>query len=418
MTSGPLLRFAEATVGYHRGAVVSGASLVVAPGEVVGLVGPNGAGKSTLLRTVTDEARVFSGSVELLGRPLGSYSPADRAAVVGVVPQQTVAAFGFRAVDFVALGRHPHVARFAAFTDRDESIVADAMARTDTAHLAEKVTSELSGGDLQRLALAQALAQEPQVLLLDEPTSHLDLNHRLQILDLMQELAQGGLGVLAVFHDLDLAARYADRLAVVHDGRVEPALPPAAVLTPATLRRVFGVRAVVGSDPVTGSVTVSPVVRDAAIAAATSGRVLVIGGSGMAAPLMRRLVIGGWTVTAGALNGGDADAEIARALGIHYIELPPFAPMDPTAEESVRHLAGEADVVLVCEVPFGHGNVGNLRAAVESHSPAVLLGRIEERDFTDGEAGRWWRRALESGATVVESGEDPLPVLERFGAGL
>jgi iron complex transport system ATP-binding protein len=394
----PMLAYVLADVGYHREPVVCGASLEVAAGEVVGLVGPNGAGKSTLLRAVTGDAELLGGRVTIGGHDAASLQPIERARLVGVVPQQIVAAFSLPARDFVAMGRHPHLSRFAAPADADLAIVERAMRMTDTLRFAHKSTDALSGGDLQRLALAQALAQEPGVLLLDEPVSHLDLNHQLQVLDLIRELADEGIAVLAVFHDLDLAARYADRVAVVADGRMGAVGVPADVITTTTLREVFGVRAVVGTDVVTGCVSVTPVLREQAVAGQSRGQVLVIGGSGVAAPLMRRLVLAGWLVSASALNAGDADQVVAEALGVEYVELPPFAPMDALAETRVRELAAAADAIVVAEVPFGHGNVGNLRAAVEAGRPVILVGCIEGRDYSGGAAEALWTAALEGGA--------------------
>jgi len=130
--------------------------------------------------------------------------------------------------------------------------------------------------------------------------------------------------------------------------------------------------------------------------------VLVIGGSGVAAPLMRRLVLAGWRVSAGALNLGDADQVVAEALGVEHVEIPPFAPMDSAAQAAVRRLADAADAVVVTEVPFGNGNLANLRAALEAGGPLVLVGSIAGRDFTGGDAERAWTAAVEEGAVVVE----------------
>jgi iron complex transport system ATP-binding protein len=401
MTHRPLLAYAATDVGYNGTAVVRCVDLSIVAGEIVGLVGPNGAGKSTLLRAVTGDAELIGGTLSLDGVDVRSISPLQRARLVGVVPQQVTAAFSLPAREFVAMGRHPHLARFAALTAADDEVVERAMRLTDTLRLADRPTDALSGGDLQRLALAQALAQEPAVLLLDEPVSHLDLNHRLQVLDLTRELAGQGIAVLAVFHDLDLAARYADRICVIAEGGVQATGTPSAVITTELLREVFGVRAVVGTDLVTGSVSVTPVLREGAVERRDRGRVLVIGGSGVAAPLMRRLVLGGWQVSSGALNLGDADQLIAEALRVDHVELPPFAPMGDAAEHDVALLAAEADAVVVTEVPFGHGNLGNLRAAVQSGTPLVLVGDIDGRDFTAGGAEALWSEALAAGAACV-----------------
>ena len=402
----PALAYVRVDVGYGQERVVRDASLEVAAGEVVGLVGPNGAGKSTLLRAVTGDSDLLGGSLVICGRDAHSLPPLERARLVGVVPQQVTAAFSVPAREFVAMGRHPHLSRFASLSTEDDAVVERAMRLTDTLRLADKPTDALSGGDLQRLALAQALAQEPVVLLLDEPVSHLDLNHRMQVLDLTRELADEGMAVLAVFHDLDLAARYADRVSVVADGRIGATGTPAEVITGKMLREVFGVRAVVGIDVVTGAVSVTPVLREQAVAGEPRGRVLVIGGSGAAAPVMRRLVLGGWHVSAGALNAGDADQLVAAALRVAHVALPPFAPMAAAADAQVHKLAAASDAIVIAEVPFGHGNVGNLRAAVESTRPLVLIGGIAGRDFTDGNAARLWAEAEAAGAITVARLDD------------
>lgn len=400
-----LLAYDSATIGYGGEPVVSGASLELHSGEVVGLVGPNGAGKSTLLRAVTGDAELLGGALTIAGTDASALSSLQRARLVGVVPQLITAAFALPARDFVEMGRHAHLPRFSALGEVDRAVVDEALELTDTAHLAEKSTDELSGGDLQRLALAQALAQQPRVLLLDEPVSHLDLNHRLQVLDLVRHFAaEKGLGVLAVFHDLDLAARYSDRIAVVSAGSLSTAETPERAITAESLRNVFGVRAVIGTDPVTGSVTVTPVLREGAVAVQRRGSVLVIGGSGAAAQLLRRLVIGGWQVSAGALNAGDADQILAEALGVPYVAIPPFAPMDEAAADKAATLARAAEAVVVCPVPFGHGNLANLAAAVQAARAGrhvVLIGDIEGRDFTGGDARELWCEALDAGAVVV-----------------
>jgi iron complex transport system ATP-binding protein len=407
------LEYRDATVGYER-PVVSGASLAVRSGEVVGLIGPNGAGKSTMLRAVTGGARLLGGALEVLGRPRADYDARSLARVVSALPQSGTASFRFSAREFVEMGRHPHLGRFSDLSARDAAVVDEAMERTDTARLTDLPVDTLSGGDLQRLTLAQTLAQEPTVLLLDEPTSHLDLNHRLQVLDLVRRLADEGLAVLAVFHDLDMAARYSDTLAAVHDGRIGPCGSPREVLTGALLGDVFGVSAVIGTDAVTGSVSVTPVLRRGETPHPRGVRVHVVGGSGSAARLLRRLVLEGYEVTAGALNAGDTDHEVAEALGLRFVPLPAFAPVDARAEAEAAALAAVADVVVVSGTPFGSANLGDLRAAVGGGPPVVLTGTFgPDRDFTRGEAGALWAAAVSAGAATAVTEDDVLDAISE-----
>jgi iron complex transport system ATP-binding protein len=401
------LRYEGASVGYEA-PVVRGVSMAVGPGEVVGLIGPNGAGKTTLVRSVTGGARVFEGSVTVADTPVTSLSRTDLARLVAVLPQTAPTTFAFTARQFVEMGRHAHVSRFGDLKAADHAAVDRALTLTDTAGMATRRVDELSGGDLQRLTLAQALAQEPSVLLLDEPTSHLDLNHRLQVLDVVRSLADEGLAVLAVFHDLDMAARYSDRLVVVANGAAAQQGTPSDVLTQDTMRSVFGVAAVIGTDPVTGSVQVLPVMRSGAAPVPRRGaRVLVVSGSGTGAALMRRLVLEGYDVSAGALSLQDTDGAVAAALGLEMRAVAPFARLSPDDEAEVAALARAADVAVVVATPFGPENVGNLRAVVRSGAAVVLAGRMgPELDFCRGEATALWSRLVEAGGPVCGDASD------------
>jgi iron complex transport system ATP-binding protein len=288
------------------------------------------------------------------------------------------------------------------------------MTLTDTDRLSDVPVDTLSGGDLQRLTLAQALAQEPSVLLLDEPTSHLDLNHRLQVLDVVRSLADEGMAVLAVFHDLDMAARYSDRLAVVADGGIGVQGPPAVVLTSETLSAVFGVRAVIGRDAVTGAVQVTPVVRDGVRPGEGAPRVLVISGSGTGAALMRRLALAGYSVCCGVLAEGDTDAEVARALGVPFTAVPLGTAVSVERGDALRAAAAECDAVAVVATPFGRPNVGNLRAVVEQAGRSVLVGAFSSSlDFTGGEAGALWKRMVEGGARQCTDERAAVAALEE-----
>jgi iron complex transport system ATP-binding protein len=405
-----------ATVGYGDRAVVAHADLSMAPGTILGLVGPNGAGKTTLLRAVTGQARVLSGSVLLAGRDVAAMTATERARLVGVLPQSPAPAFSFSAREYVLMGRHARMSRFAGPAERDTAVADDVMMLTDTARFADSPADQLSGGDLQRLTLAQALAQEPAVLLLDEPTSHLDLDHTLQVLDLVRGLADDGMTVLGVFHDLDLAARYADRIAVVADGRIVRCGTPREVLDSELLAEVFHVKAVVGTDPLTGAPSVTPVARDASLPPATRGRVLVVCGSGTGAWLLRRLRLAGFDVAGGALNRGDTDEAVARALDLPFVGLPPFGTVDAAAEESVAALARKARWVVVCDTPFGGANLGNLRGALGAAADRVVFvgGDAAGRDFTGGCAMALVEDALALGASAVADDQEALELVERM----
>jgi len=403
------------TAGYTAAPVVRGVDLDVRPGEVVGLVGPNGSGKTTLVRAASRALRPVDGRIRVRGTDLYAMTAREAARLVAVVPQDLAPAFSFTALEVVLMGRSPYLSRWGGGGPEDWSRARAAMAATRVQHLADRPVDELSGGERRRVILAQALAQDAPVLLLDEPTTHLDLRHVLDLLGIVRGLAVGeGAAVLAILHDLNLAAATCDRVVVLHLGRVVAEGAPEVVVTPSLLREVYGVEADVAPDEVTGR----PSVRMAAprpIIPPLGRRAHVVGGAGRGAPVMRRLAEAGFEVSAGVLHASDTDAAVAERMNLVRVSVPPFSHVDAEAEEACRALMREADLLVVCDAPFGPGNVANLRLALEAANggvTTVLVEQvpIEERDFTGGEATDLWS-ALARTATVVGRYEEvPVPV--------
>jgi iron complex transport system ATP-binding protein len=274
------------------------------------------------------------------------------------------------------------------------------MERTEVDHLASRPVTEISGGERQRVLIARALAQATPVLLLDEPTASLDINHQVRTLELVRELVATDRTVLAAIHDLNLAAHYCDELLLLSDGQVLAAGSPDAVLTEENLRAAFDVNAVVSQHPVTGStyVTALPEAPEQ-----RAGRVHVVGGGGTAARQLYLLRAAGYTVTAGALNEGDTDTETARQLGLEVVTVDPAAPVDDAAYDAVCDRVSEADVVVVADVEIGRGNLPNLRAAARADQVVLVEDRpFEARNFA-GEPAAERYRALRRRGRVVES---------------
>jgi len=221
-------------------AVLRGVDLALEPGELVGLVGRNGAGKTSLLRVASGVRRPDAGVVRLGAVPLESLSRREVARRLAVVAQDSAIPFAFSVGEIVLMGRSPHLGLLGFETADDHALAEAALARLGIGGLASRSVLELSGGERQLVMIARALAQETEVLLLDEPTAHLDLPHQLQVLGLARVLAREGRAVLAVSHDLSLLARFCDRLALLSDGRLE-AGPPEALLRPDRVRAAFGV---------------------------------------------------------------------------------------------------------------------------------------------------------------------------------
>lgn len=242
-------------LSYHRDGhtILSGVSFTVNAGELVGLIGPNGAGKSTLLKVISGLWDSTDGTIRLLDKQLKTYSPRAIAQVIAQVPQITALDFPFSVYQVVMMGRNPHLSRFALETERDRRIVEHALSRTQTENFASRLIGTLSGGERQRVLIARALTQEPHLLLLDEPTANLDIQHQISILGLVRRLVQEDrLGTVAAVHDLELAARFCDRLVLLHQGTVLAEGPPDSVLTPAIIQQAYNVAAQSYPDPITG----------------------------------------------------------------------------------------------------------------------------------------------------------------------
>ena len=226
-------------------------------GQFLGLIGPNGAGKSTLLRALSGMLRSHEGEVRLEGVDASSLSSKEIARMLALVPQVAPETHGFTSLEVVLMGRYPHMGRFQIEGRADERIAMEAMQLTETEEFADRTLDTLSGGERQRVFVSRAFAQEPRVLLLDEPTANLDILHQLRVLNLIRGSINGGLTAIAAIHDLSMAARYCDRLALLSHGRVVAEGTPEEVLTPERVEAAYGVRAAIYRDPITDALAIS-----------------------------------------------------------------------------------------------------------------------------------------------------------------
>ncbi|WP_323188014.1 ABC transporter ATP-binding protein [Streptomyces sp. NBC_01264] len=257
----PRLAARGVTVGYGDRTVIDSLDVSIPPGVVTTIIGPNGCGKSTLLRTLSRLLKPTSGSVVLDGEDIARLRTRDVAKKLGLLPQAPVAPEGLTVADLVARGRHPHQSWLRQWSSDDASVVERALEMTGVADLADRPVDALSGGQRQRVWISMTLAQGTDLLLLDEPTTYLDLAHAVDVLDLVDDLHESGCTVVMVLHDLNLAARYSDNLIVMKAGSVLAQGHPREVLTAELLQETFGLRAMVIDDPVGDRPLVVPIGR-------------------------------------------------------------------------------------------------------------------------------------------------------------
>lgn len=265
--SGPAYALRGVTFGYdtrfrdNSESVLKAVTCSIDSGKILGILGPNGSGKSTLLKVLARVLRPRSGTVELFGDPLSRLSQAEVARQVALVPQETLQIFPFTIAEMVLMGRFPHHQGYGGWhwEDADDWRIAhQAMGDLDVVHLGSRLVTDVSGGERQRAVIARALTQEPQVLLLDEPTAFLDLHHQLDIARILRRLnRERGLTVILVSHDLNLASQYCDQLMMLHRGQIMEVGSPREVLRPDLLESIYGCQVLVDRHPQSGLPRVS-----------------------------------------------------------------------------------------------------------------------------------------------------------------
>ncbi len=259
MTAHHSLRTVSLVSGYGRTRIVDEIDIEIPAGRISVIVGANACGKSTLLKTISRLIPAQSGAVRLDGSEIDAIPTKDLARTIGLLPQQPVAPEGIAVADLVGRGRHPHQRLFRSWTEADDRAVTEALSATGVLDLADRAVDELSGGQRQRVWIALALAQETDILLLDEPTTFLDVAHQIEVLDLLVDLNRArGTTIVMVLHDINLAARYADHLFALREGRLVASGPPAQIVTSDLVQEVFALDSLVIPDPVSGTPLVLP----------------------------------------------------------------------------------------------------------------------------------------------------------------
>ena len=375
--------------------------------DFVGIIGPNGSGKSTLLKNISRILDPNEGVIYLDQKLLNEYSSKELAKKMAVVPQNTNVDFNFTVYDIIMMGRNPYQGKWGKINEKDSEIVNEVMEVTDTKYLEDKKINQLSGGERQRVIIARSLAQKPDLLLLDEPTSSLDINYQGEIFDLISELNEKlSLTIIVVSHDLNLASQYCDDLILLSKGKIYAVGSPEEVLTEKNIREVYNTEVIIKRNNITDRPYVTLIPRNYKVKDTHKGeRIHIVAGGGSGSELFKRLNKEGYTnISCGVLNQGDRDWETARKLNYKIVEIPPFDYVGEISSGKNKKEMEKAEIIIITNTPFGHGNLGNLKAVSEMGDKEIIVEAkkdFSKRDYTDGKAEEFWKKIINKNNTHI-----------------
>ena len=397
-------------IAYDTEPVLKGTEFVVNKGDLVALLGANGAGKSTLLRCISRTLKPDSGQILLDGQKLESFSSKEAARLMAVVPQETAADFDFTVEDIVMMGRFPYLKRFHKESKEDAQVVQHAMELTGVAHLKSRSLAALSGGEKQRVVMARAIAQEPKILLLDEPTANLDIGYQSMLLELASRLnREEKVTIIAAIHDINLAVHHFNRFILLSQGRVLAAGRADEVITAENIKKSYGVEAFIYRHPLHGVLQISVTGRVKNTNSTKEAKTVhVIGGGEEALPVLELLIKKGYSLSVGPVSAQDSGSKFAHFHGLPVVIVPPFSAMDDEHRRQHLDLLLKADLIVVPPIAFGEGNLPifeEVEAALKKGKILCLLDaeNLEKRDYSGGQAKKLYDRLAACGAVFLKS---------------
>ncbi|MDD4344265.1 MAG: ATP-binding cassette domain-containing protein [Eubacteriales bacterium] len=406
--------------GYSEKKILDDISITIQKGTFLSIIGPNGSGKSTLLKNIAKNLEPQSGEIWLETLDLLKLPPVELAKKMAVVPQTFQIDFPFTAMETVLMGRTPFLKRFQSETEKDFTLAKWAMELTNTWHLKDRSVTEVSGGELQRIIVARALTQEPKIILLDEPTAHLDIQHQMELLELLESLNKTtGLTVVTVLHDLNLASQFSEEVIMMKDGKIFASGKTSEVLNAENIRAVYEMEVLLAENPLNQKFNIIPLARSKNINIENKNIIIhIICGGGTGIYLIDRLQQLGYSLSAGVLNIGDSDWSKGKKAGIKIIEEAPFAKISEKTINNNLEAIFTSDLVVVTPIPFGMGNLPNLEMALsgaEKGKKVIIIKNNDpllNQDFTNGKAKDILEKMETAGAEYVENYFDFFEYLE------
>jgi len=398
---------------YDGLSVIQDVSFMVRPGEILGIIGPNGSGKTTLLNIICGVLKPNSGHIFIQDKNVKEIPRKELYQILAIVPQDSITSFNYTVLDIVLMGRTPYLK--GSFWEReiDYEVAINSIKDIGIYNLKDKYVSQLSGGERQKVTIAQALSQQPKILLLDEPTTHLDINSKLEIMNLITRLnKEQKITVITIFHDINLAASFCPRILILSKGRISAMGNAEDVLTSQNLEGAYNIPVVVKKNPITNRIYTTPINRRS-FRTKLMGRkrVHLICGGGSGSLIMSRLKVDGYHISCGVLNVMDTDYETAKALEIPIVSEAPFSQISNDTYRENIEMIRSSEIVVLANVEFGYGNLSNLKAieqALDIGKKVMILQEtsITERDYTKREATEIYKRIIEKGAILAHNVEE------------
>lgn len=377
----------DISFNYGTKLVLKDISIQFGKGYLFGILGPNGSGKTTFLKILSGVLKAEYGNVMVDEVLIKEFNPREIAKKIAVVPQRTTINFDYTVEEIVMMGRYSHISRFSQESPEDKIIVDDVLKRLKLLDIRKRSFNELSGGELQKVIIARALAQSSKIILLDEPTTHLDINYKIEFMDMMKNYIEEGKIIIAVLHDLNLAAQFCDKIILLNKGCIKAFGMVEEIITRENIRSVYNIDVIVRKNIFTNSVFITPFNSQAELNKSENEnniKVHVIAGGGSAVELLPNL--NKFKVSIGIVNVLDDDYILASELNYMIISEAPFSPITEESSDKLRKLLKTVDKIILASLPFGKYNLKNLEILNESNKPIIIYEGepIEERDFTGG----------------------------------
>jgi len=418
----PIIEVKNVSFFYNHNPALNKLNFIVERNKFISILGPNGAGKTTLVKLLSKIILPTEGEILIDGKNIKNLNYNEIAKKIAVVPQSTSIGFDFSVYETVLMGRYPYLNRFQGEKLEDFEIVENIMKLTHTYELKDKKYNELSGGEQQRVIIAQTLVQNCPIIILDEPTSHLDINYQIEFMEFFNSLHKTQTKtIIGIFHDINLAIQYSEKILFLKDGSIFSYGDVNDVLNRKNIMSVFKSDVYIGKNPFTGKLYVSPNFNITNNLVKEKGeknlKIHVIAGGGSASQILNILYNAGYSITTGVINNLDTDLYTAQQLGITFVDEAPFSPISEEAYKKNIELIKKCDVVILPCLEYGNGNYLNLVAVSEAlklNKKIIIIecNDIKNRDHTGGKAISLYEKIKLKKVNIIKNNSDILNLLQ------